>query len=74
MRAGELTLNSTADTIDLVCKNGANDAPPYWDPPYDHLVNPFPECVVLREYILAMLLLLYEKVDNGERHVRIKGK
>ena len=72
MGIGDPTVNNTIDTIDLVCKNGANDAPPYWDPPYDHLVNPFPECVFIREYILVMLLLVHENV--GERDVRFKGK
>ena len=64
MGIGSPTVNNTVDTIDLVCKNGANDAPPYWDPPYDHLVNPFPECVFLREYMFVFLLLLNKKFNK----------
>ena len=51
---GKPNENNTARTIDLVCKNGANDAPPFWDPPYDHEINPFPECVFLRKYTLTL--------------------
>ena len=66
MGIGSPTINNTVNTIDLVCKNGANDAPPYWDPPYDHLVNPFPECVFLREYIFVALFSMHEKFDKGK--------
>ena len=47
---GKPNENNTNRTIDLVCTNGANDAPPFWNPPYDHDINPFPECVFLRKY------------------------
>ena len=47
---GKPSESNTNRTIDLVCTNGANDAPPFWNPPYDHDINPFPECVYLRKY------------------------
>ena len=55
MGVGEPTENNTVRVIDLVCRNGLNDAPPFWDPPYDHLINPFPECVFIREYLVSEL-------------------
>ena len=57
---GKPNENNTARTIDLVCRNGANDAPPFWDPPYDHDINPFPECVYLREYSLKVFSFTFQ--------------
>ena len=34
----------------MECKNDPTGGVPYWDPTYDHLIQPFPECVFLREY------------------------
>ena len=72
MGVGEPTENNTVRVIDLVCRNGLNDAPPFWDPPYDHLINPFPECVFIREYLGYVFGLLHkqkaEKVSEFLHH------
>ena len=60
---GEPNLDNTVRTIDLVCRNGANDAPPFWDPPYDHLINPFPECVFIREYFFVLFVFRKDKKE-----------
>ena len=44
--------------INLTCINDPHATPtraepPYWDPPFDHLNNPFPKCVIQRKYRLA---------------------
>ena len=38
--------------IELTCINDptGGSSPPYWDPPYDHVFNPFPKCVPMRKY------------------------
>ena len=48
--------NNTVRVIDLTCRNNPDPgAPPFWDPPYDHLINPFPECVFIREYFFVII-------------------
>ena len=37
--------------IDLTCINDPSGGKPYWDPPYEHGTVPFPNCVILREYL-----------------------
>ena len=64
MGVGEPTENNTVRVIDLVCRNGLNDAPPFWDPPYDHLINPFPECVFIREYLLFVLGVIAQAIGR----------
>jgi hypothetical protein len=39
--------------LELSCINDPNGGPPFWDPPYDHEINPFPICEVLRKYYTA---------------------
>ena len=41
--------------INLTCINDPHatpwrSEPPYWDPPFDHLHNPFPKCVLQCKY------------------------
>jgi len=41
--------------INVTCINDPNatpwrSEPPFWNPPYDHLYNPFPECFLPRKY------------------------
>ena len=42
--------NNTYKYITMECKNDPTGGVPYWDPTYDHLIQPFPECVLLRKY------------------------
>ena len=42
----------------MECKNDPTGGVPYWDPTYDHLIQPFPECVLLRKYSLICRLSL----------------
>ena len=68
MGVGEPNLNNTVRTIDMTCKNNRDpSAPPFWDPPYDHLVNPFPECVFIREYFSINVSVLYKKAAREKR-------
>lgn len=30
--------------IEVTCKENPNGGKPYFDPPYNHIVNPFPPC------------------------------
>ena len=72
---GEPTVNNTARTIDLTCKNNPDPgAPPYWEPPYDHLINPFPECVYIREYFSVIMSVIYRKGSQGKGVKNVDGK
>ena len=33
--------------LELSCINDPNGGPPFWDPPYDHDINPFPPFEIL---------------------------
>jgi hypothetical protein len=35
--------------IILTCVNAEGGGAPYWNPPFDYDVNPFPECKLQRE-------------------------
>ena len=48
----EPSLNNTFKYIVMECKNDPTGGVPYWDPNYDHLISPFPECVTLRKYYI----------------------
>ena len=52
----------------MECKNDPTGGSPYWDPNYDHLISPFPECITLRKYFifLILMLLIYWKNWNGK--------
>ena len=41
---------SAAAYITLTCVNAVGGGAPYWDPPYDGDVTPFPPCQKQREY------------------------
>ena len=43
--------------IDLKCINDPSGGPPIWDPPFDNFINPFPDCVNIRELILILLFI-----------------
>ena len=40
--------------IELFCVNDPYGGPPYWFPLYDHDINPFPKCVVVRKYHISL--------------------
>ena len=60
--------NTTQDFIDVTCKTDPTSNQPYFDPPYDHLNNPFPECelvettckycnnIQVREFIWSLVI------------------
>ena len=48
----EPSKNNTFKYIVMECKNDPTGGVPYWDPNYDHLISPFPECVTLRKYYI----------------------
>ena len=50
--AMEMKDGSLVTHIDLTCINDptGGSSPPYWDPPYDHDTNPFPNCVKMCKY------------------------
>lgn len=41
MVGGEIT-----EYIELTCIPNPNGGKPYFDPPYNHITNPFPPCIV----------------------------
>ena len=49
--------NNTYKYITMECKNDPTGGVPYWDPTYDHLIQPFPECVFLRKYFNEFIFL-----------------
>ena len=38
--------------------NDPEGGPPFWNPPYDLDINPFPPCEVQREYLILNYLYL----------------
>ena len=61
----EFNENNTYKYITMECKNDPTGGVPYWDPTYDHLIQPFPECVILRKYSFMVEFVykgLYHKV------------
>ena len=61
----EFNENNTYKYITMECKNDPTGGVPYWDPTYDHLIQPFPECVILRKYSFMVEFVykgLYYKV------------
>ena len=61
----EFNENNTYKYITMECKNDPTGGVPYWDPTYDHLIQPFPECVILRKYSFMIEFVykgLYHKV------------
>ena len=51
---GEPNINNTNKYIVMECKNDPTGGIPYWEPSYDHLIQPFPECIKLRKYIFLV--------------------
>ena len=58
--------------IELTCINDptGGSSPPYWDPPYDHVTNPFPKCVPMRKYwnclkSKAMSILMLSELQHN---------
>ena len=33
--------------ITLTCVNAGAGGAPYWDPPYDNIITPFPDCLIV---------------------------
>jgi len=54
---------TTVAYITLTCINAVGGGAPYWDPPYDNDINPFPTCQVLGEWLLLVRIL-----RSGERY------
>ena len=42
--------NNLTSYIELQCINDPGGGNPYWYPPYDHEINPFPVCVTVGKY------------------------
>jgi hypothetical protein len=59
---------TTAAYITLTCVNAVGGGNPYWDPPYDNDINPFPTCQALGERLLLFLIF-----RSGERYGKGAG-
>ena len=55
--------NNTKKYITMECKNDPSGGVPYWFPSYDHQIQPFPECVILRKYFINFQHL-YKKMKG----------
>jgi hypothetical protein len=57
--------NNTFKYIVMECKNDPTGGSPYWDPNYDHLISPFPECITLPSkyfiFFIFMLLIYWKR-------------
>ena len=42
--------NNYSSYLEMVCVNDPSGGPPFWNPSFDHEINPFPPCVNLRKY------------------------
>ena len=53
--AGEFQIgtNNFSSNVHLTCINDPSGGPPYWDPPYDGVITPFPTCVLMRKYFVT---------------------
>ena len=65
--------------INLTCINDPHatpwrSEPPYWDPPFDHLHNPFPKCVMLCKYWYQEGLNLSYNIIWNYRLWSLQGK
>ncbi len=52
--------------LELSCINDPNGGPPFWDPPYDHNIIPFPPCEILRKYCSGWKLKNYHKRNSSD--------
>ena len=52
-------------TIDMKCTQDPQGGAPSFQPFYDHLINPFPECVFFRKW--ESYILFISKSDQSER-------
>ena len=51
---------TTAAYIYLTCVNSDTGGPPFWSPPYDYDVNPFPPCQALGKSGVGVLEVFWE--------------
>ena len=45
----------------LIIDTTGGSAPPYWDPPYEHVFNPFPKCIPICKYWYSLNYELSEQ-------------
>ena len=54
---------SATSFIDLKCINADDGGSPYWSPPYDNDINPFPMCQIQCKYTIQILFEIIMFVD-----------